>query len=77
MKGVEADAVPGHPPECRGVDLAADHIGEPEPDIIEQHDEDVRRIRVDPAGFLTPVMRGVGQCVTDGACRWRAGEGQD
>ena len=44
VKGVVADAVFGHPPEGRGAHFAADHIGQSEPDIVEQHDEDVRGV---------------------------------
>lgn len=42
--------------ETRCVELSADNVGQPETDIVEQHDEDVGCIRVEAGCLLTAMV---------------------
>ena len=50
-----------YPPECGGVDLSAHHVGQPEPDVVKQHDEDVGRIWGQATDFLATMMSRLGE----------------
>ena len=63
VEGVVADAVFCYSPESRRTHLPAHHIGQAEPDIVEQNDEDVRRVLRQVLRLDATVMGRFGQCV--------------
>lgn len=56
VKGVVADSALGYSSESRGPHLAAHHVGQAEPDVVEQHDEDVRRLVREVPGLNAALM---------------------
>ena len=69
VKRVVADAILGYPPESRGTDLTADHIGQAETDIVEQNDDNVGGVVWQMPSLDPTLVRRIGERVTGGARR--------
>ena len=76
MKGVVRQTVSRHTPEGRRINLPAHHIRQPEPDVVEQHDDDVRSIWGQPTDLFPTLVGRLGEREAGRACRRGRREGQ-